>query len=88
MGVFFREDWTGELVYLVSVCKRGLVLVLVLDWTLPKKAGGWGLRRRKDKVDTICTVPLECGTPTTRMLYPCGANNHSHTSHQHKRYHK
>ena len=25
------EDWTGELVYLLSVCKKGLVLVLVLD---------------------------------------------------------
>ena len=25
------EDWTGELVYLVSVCKRVFVLVLVLD---------------------------------------------------------
>ena len=28
---------------------------------------------RQDKVDTICTVHLECGTPTTHRLYPFGA---------------
>ena len=42
-----EEDWTGELVYLVSVCKKVLVLILVLDWTLPQGAGApptmpWG----------------------------------------------
>ena len=38
----------------------------------PKKIGAWA-SRRQDKVDTICTVPLDCGTPTTRRLYPFGA---------------
>ena len=76
----------------MSVCKRGLVLVFVLDWTqcLPQRASAppamlrgcmtgfqknWGLGppKRHDKVDTICTVPLDCGTPTTRRLYPFGA---------------
>ena len=28
-----------------------------------------GTPERQDKVDTICTVPLDCGTPTTRRLY-------------------
>ena len=74
-----------------------LVLVLVLDWTqcllqgagappammrgrmtdLPKKNWGPG----QDKVDTICTVPLDCGTPTTRRLYPFGAVLHHHMGH-------
>ena len=76
----------------MSVCKRVLVLGLVLDWTqcLPQGAGtppamlrgcmtgfppksGPGPPERQDKVDTICTVPLDCGTPTTRRLYPFGA---------------
>ena len=70
----------------MSVCKRVLVLVWVLDWTqcLPQGAGappamprgrttgfqknwGPGPSERQDKVDTICTVPLDCGTPTTRI---------------------
>ena len=74
------------------MCKRVLVLVLVLDWTqcLPQGADappamlrgrmtgfqinwGPGPPERQNKVDTICTVPLDCGTPTTRMLYPFGA---------------
>ena len=38
------------------------------DW-LPKNWGS-GSPERHDKVDTICTVPLDCGTPTTRRLYP------------------
>ena len=38
----------------------------------PKKWGP-GPQERQDKVDTICTVPLDCGTPTTRRLYPFGA---------------
>ena len=41
------------------------------DW-LPQKTGAQA-SERQDKVDTICTVPLDCGTPTTRMLYPFGA---------------
>ena len=71
----------------MSVCKRVLVLVLVLDWTQchPQGAGappamtgfpknwGPGPPKRQDKVDTICTVPIDCGTPTTRRLYPFGA---------------
>ena len=32
------------------------------DW-LPKKWGP-GLPERQDNVDTICTVPLDCGTQT------------------------
>ena len=38
----------------------------------PKK---WGPEppERQDKVDTICTVPLDCGTPTKRRMYPFGA---------------
>ena len=31
-----------------------------------------GPSERQDKVDTICKVPLDCGTPTTRRLYPFG----------------
>ena len=42
------------------------------DW-LPKKNWGPGPPERQDKVDTICTVPLDCGTPTTCRLYPFGA---------------
>ena len=38
----------------------------------PQKWGP-GPPERQDKVDTICTVPLDCGTPTTRRLYPFGA---------------
>ena len=38
-----------------------------------KKNWGPGPPERQDKVDTICTVPLDCGTPTTRRLYPLGA---------------
>ena len=72
----------------MSVCKRVLVLVLVLDWTqclqkgagappammrLPKKNWGPGAPERQDKVDTICKVPLDCDTPTTHRLYPFGA---------------
>ena len=75
----------------MSVCKRVLVLFLVLDSTqcLPQGAVAppamlrgcmtgskkWrsGPLERQDKVDTICTVPLDCGTPTTRRLYPFGA---------------
>ena len=41
------------------------------DW-LPKKLGARA-PERQDKVDTICTVPIDCGTPTTRRLYPFGA---------------
>ena len=37
------------------------------DW-FPKKWGP-GPPERQDKVDTICTVPLDCGTSTTRRLY-------------------
>ena len=40
------------------------------------KNWGPGPQERQDKVDTICTVPLDCGTPTTRRLYPFGANHH------------
>ena len=43
------------------------------DW-LPQKNWGPGPPERQDKVDTICTVPLDCGTPTTRRLYPFGAD--------------
>ena len=74
----------------MSVCKRVLVLVLVLDWTkclpqappdmlrycmtgFPQKWGP-GPPEMLVKVDTICTVPLDCGTPTTRRLYPFGAS--------------
>ena len=39
---------------------------------LTKKLG-LGPPERQDKVDTICTVPLVYGTPTTRRLYPFGA---------------
>ena len=71
----------------MSVCKRVLVLVLVLvlDWTqcLPKggrmtgfqKNWGPGPPERQDKVDTICTVPIDCGTSTMRRLYPFGAQS-------------
>ena len=41
--------------------------------SLPKKTWGPGPQERQDKVDTICTVPLDCGTPTTCRLYPFGA---------------
>ena len=34
---------------------------------------------RQDKVDTFCTVTIDCGTPTTRRLYPFGANVLRHT---------
>ena len=37
------------------------------------KNWGSGSPKRQAKVDTICTVPLDCGTPTTRRLYPFGA---------------
>ena len=39
----------------------------------PPQISGPGPPERQDKVDTICTVPLDCGTPTTRRLYPFGA---------------
>ena len=42
------------------------------DW-LPPKNWGPGPPERQDKVDAICTVPLDCGTPITRRLYPFGA---------------
>ena len=42
------------------------------DW-FPPKNWGPGPPEKQDKVDTICTVPLDCGTPTTRRLYPFGA---------------
>ena len=42
------------------------------DW-LPQKNWGPGPPERQAKVDTICTVALDCGIPTTRMLYPFGA---------------
>ena len=47
----------------------------------------WGPRppERQDKVDTICTVSLDCGTPTTRRLYPFGALGYNHAIHR-KRY--
>ena len=44
------------------------------DW-LPKINWWPGPPERQDKVDTICTVSLDCGTPTTRRLYPFGADN-------------
>ena len=37
------------------------------DW-LTKKTGGPGPPERQDKVDTFCTVPLDCGTPTLSCL--------------------
>ena len=37
------------------------------------KNWGTGPPERQDKVDTIFTVPLDCGTTTTRRLYPFGA---------------
>ena len=40
---------------------------------LPQNNWGPGTPVRQDKVDTICTVPLDCGTPTTSRLYPFGA---------------
>ena len=46
-----------------------------------QKNWGPGPPERQDKVDTICTVPLDCGTPTTRRLYPFGARGVS--KHQH-----
>ena len=46
----------------------------------PKKLGPWP-PERQDKVDTICTVPLNCGIPTTRSLYPFGAANWSQRIH-------
>ena len=49
------------------------------------KHWGPGLPERKDKVDTICTVPLDCGTPTTRRLYPFGAAIFSHHHHHRRR---
>ena len=42
------------------------------DW-LPPKNRGPGPPKRQYKVDTICTVPLDCGTPTKRRMYPFGA---------------
>ena len=39
------------------------------DW-LPQKIWGPGPLEMQDKVDTICTVPLDCGKPTMRRLYP------------------
>ena len=42
------------------------------EW-LPPKNWGPGIPERQDKVDTICTFPLDSGTPTTRRLYPFGA---------------
>ena len=47
------------------------------DW-LSKKTWWSGPPERQDKVDTICTVPLDCGTPTTRRLYPFGAYLYHH----------
>ena len=41
----------------------------------PKKKSGPGPPERQDKVDRFCTVPLDCGTPTTRRLYPFGAHS-------------
>ena len=78
--------------------KGFLVLVLVLDWTqcLPQRAPamlqgrmtgfpknwGPGPPERQDKVDTICTVPIDCGTQNTRRLYPFGATGGAHHTHQ------
>ena len=88
------EDWTGELVYLVRVCKRvfspGLdSMSLARSWRssshaaeshdwLPQNTGG---PERQDKVDTICTVPLDCGTPTRHRLYPFGASTSAQLLH-------
>ena len=62
------------------MCVKGFfVLVLVQDWTqcLPQGASqknwGPGPPERQDNVDTICTVPIDCGTSATRRLYPFGA---------------
>ena len=38
------------------------------------KNWGPGPPERQDKGDTIFTFPIECGTPTTRRLYPFGAS--------------
>ena len=45
---------------------------------LPKKNWGPGPPERQDKVDTICTLPLDCDTPTTRRMYPFGASMDHH----------
>ena len=49
---------------------------------LPPKNWRPGPPERQDKVDTICTVPLDCGTPTTRRLYPFGALLFLHVVHK------
>ena len=36
------------------------------------KNWGPGPPERQDKVNIICTVPIDCGTPTTRKVYPFG----------------
>ena len=67
----------------MSVCKRvfsvgfgpGLnSMSPTSNWRFPKKTGA-GPPDRQDKVDRICTVPLDCGTLTTRSLYPFGATH-------------
>ena len=44
------------------------------DWLPPKKMGARA-SGEAGYVDTMCTVPLDCGTPTPRRLYPFGAIN-------------
>ena len=46
---------------------RGRVTGFPKNW-------GPGPPERQGKVYTICTIPLDCGTP---MLYPCGASSSS-----------
>ena len=43
-----------------------------------QKNWGPGPPEGQDKVETICTVPLDCGTPTTRRLYLFGVENIIH----------
>ena len=74
--------WTGELVLVLVLYwtlphparswRSASHAVGSHDW-LPKKKLGPGPPERQDKVDTICTVPLDCGTQTRRRLYPFGA---------------
>ena len=46
------------------------------------KSWGPGHPERQDKVDTICIVPIDCGTPTSRRLYPFGAPHEHHHHHR------
>ena len=87
MGVFCRGgrgDWTDGFLVLVLVLDWTQCLLqgagaqpAMLRGRMtgfPKNWGPWP-PEREDKVDTICTVPIDCGTPTTRMLYPFGASD-------------